>query len=306
MGVTNRHGLYAVKIGEVVLGGITAQNVATGTEARGEAASDEVYPQIQSIVAQKPSAGFTTLAIAAALDAVGLLGVNIADLTGLLVCYARKHKDGGTREPGAAHRSYTINNGILIPRTLSCEHQGDATLTYEALVTYDGTNEPVIVADSVTLPVGTANDERFSLGPVTIGGVTITSVRSLQIDFGINAVTEGADSDIWDTLVSIRNIKPTITLRGIELAWFHASGIPLTAKVATHLNTQIILRKRAAGGTFVVPETAEHISFTAAGMAYIDAPMNATGEEPGEVSLMMPLIYDGTNDPVVIDTTAAY
>jgi len=302
MAVTRKHSLYAVQIGSTLLGGITQQRVQTGTEVRGEATSGEVYNRTQSITAQKPSANFTTLAIATALDAVGLTGVDIAGLSGYLNFYAQQHADGGTRAGAGSHRKYTIRKGIIVPRLLQVSHQQDATIAYDVTVTYDGVNDPITITDSVSLPTGITDAERFTLGPIRIGNIALAQARSFEIDFGITVQSEGAESSIWDTFASIVTIAPRLTLRGIDIEWFKAANIPLLGKAAIHTDTKIYLRKRASGGTYVADAVAQHISFTADGLAYIDTVQDANGQDPSEVMLVMPLRYDGTNAPLVINT----
>ena len=304
-GVATLHGLYGVVFDTTIIGGITQQAINTGTEVRGDALSGEVYNRFQSQVAQKPGASFTTLNIAAALAESALSGVSIAALTAGFTMWAQKHAEGGSREGTLSHRKYVFNEGLIVPRTLSVDHQGDASISYDVIATYDGTNDPVVITDSQTLTTGLADAERFTMGPVTIESVTIAQVRSFEIDFGINAVTEGADSEVWDRYAHIVSINPTITLRGIDVEWLKAANIPLAGLNATHANTKIYLRKRAAGGTFVTDVTAEHVKFTAAGLVYVDGAMDASGNEAAEVSLTMPLKYDGTLAPLVITTASA-
>lgn len=294
MSVSTKHGLYGVQIGATLIGGINAQNIDTGTEIRGEASSDELYARFQSMVAQKVAPGFTTMAISTAIGACGLTGVSMA--SSALTLYAQKHTDGGGRASGSNHRKYVFNKGILAPNRLSCDHQGDATLSYQAVAVYDGNNDPVVVTDSVALPAGITDAERFSLGTTTIGDKSLTQIKSLEIDFGVDIVSEGADSDVWDTLASIRNINTVITLRGIDVAWLAAAKIPLAGLAATHANTSIQLRKRAAGGKFA---GSGHITITAAGMIYVEEAMSASGGAAAEVNLRMPCYFDGTNAPIL-------
>jgi hypothetical protein len=187
---------------------------------------------------------------------------------------------------------------------LTAAHQGDAELTLRSLVAYDGTNDPIVTTENQSLPAVT-DAERFTLGPIDIESVTLTQFRSLEIDFGVDAVSEGSESEIWDRYPNIRAIKPVITISGISLAWMAAAAVPFDGLDITHLNTAIYLRKRAAGGTFELDATVEHIKFTAAGLAYVSEPYNASGVDAAEVTIRIPLRYDGTNAPLVIDTTSA-
>jgi hypothetical protein len=309
MGVTNRFGHYGVLFDTTLIGGITNVNVDTGTDTRGEAQSDEVTPRIQSIVAQRPSASFGCQDIAAIIGEVGVSGVDIATLGAGLVLYARKHADGGTRAAGAAHRAYTINDGMVLPRSLSVEHRGDAELSCDVLIKYDGTNAPIVETDGETLPSwGTPPiyENRWTLGGVTIGGVALTGVRGVDVDFGIQADTEGADGDIWDTFASIRRINPTITIRGVDMEWLDSAAVTFAQGLAgTHANTEIWLKRRLHTGVFDLDATTVHILITAAGLWTVGNAFSSSGAEAATIDLMCAAYNDGTNDPVKIQTGQA-
>lgn len=302
MSVTRKHSLHGVAVGATILGGITRQNLVTNTEIRNEATSGEIYARFQSLYSQRIAPSFSTYNIAAALTAAGTLGASLG--TSALALWTQAHVDGSTRAGTLLHRKFGFSKGILAPRELTVEFRGDAVLSYDAVVAYDGTNDPVVITDLQTLPTIT-DAERFTLGPVELGGVDFTHVRGLTINFGLDVVPEGADSDIWDTFVSIRQVMPSITLRGIDLEWFKSTSCPLAGLACTHANTAIYLKKRAAGSTFVADATAEHIQFTAAGLAHIDTAMDASGTDSATCSITLPLYFDGTNAPLIIDTTAA-
>lgn len=300
-----RHGLYAIEFDATLLPGITQCRVETGTDVQGEATSGEVYSRWLSLYAQKAKASFSTKAIAAALDLCGLTGLDVSGLAAGLKIYAQKHARASTRAGAISHRKHTFNDGLVVPRTLSVSHRGDAELSYDVLVLYDGVNDPIVITDSVTLPAGVTDAERFTLGPVTIGGVTLTTIQKVDIDFGITGDPDGGDSAIWDTYCSIRKINPKITLSGFDVEWMKAANIPLTGKSTTHANTAIYLRKRADRSTFVSDVTAEHIKFTAAGLAYIETPFDASADGVSNTGLVLPLKYDGVNAPLTIDTASA-
>lgn len=310
MTMNSQHGLWAVVADNdptltTVLGGISALSMKTNSEIRNEPRSNEVYPRFQSLVAQKPAGTFSTSAIAAALDLAGPTGLDIDGLSNGLHFYAQKGADGGSRAGATSHRKYVMADGILIPKTLTCEHQGDAKIDYEAVITYDGANDPITVTDSASLPAGITDAERFTLASTTIESEALDHLINFNLAFGIKARTEGAGSDIWDTIVTIEQIMGVLRLRGKDPTWFKSDVIPLTGKAVTHASTAVYLRKRAAGASFVADATLEHIKFTFAGMAVIETLLDAQGNATGETELMMPLYYDGTNDPMVIDTTSA-
>lgn len=306
MPIPSKHGLYFVGLGATTLGGITRQNLATGIEVRGEANSGELYARFQALYAARLAPGFTTNQLKAALDVAGTLGKNLADLVGGLCLYAQKHADGATRTSGANHRKYAFTKGILAPRRISVDHRGDATIEYDAVVTSaDGSTAPVTITDSASLPAVVADGGRWTLGPTTLGGKLLTGKRSLTIEFGIDAVSEASDSDLYDTLASIRAVNSRLTLRGMDVQWLKSDVIPLTGLACTYANSSIYLRKRAAGSTFVADGTAEHIKLIPVGTAVVDNALDVSEGNAAEISLSVPIYFDGTNAPLTIDTAAA-
>jgi hypothetical protein len=312
MSLGTLHGMFGVEFGTAsgatLLGGITQMTLPTGTDLRSETPSGQLYPQIQTVNAQNIRPSWTTKAIAKALAEVGLTGLDISTLTNGLRLYAQKHADGGTRAGTSSHKRYDIKQGMVIPVTLSCDHQGDATLAQEACVTWDyGTpTDPIVLTESQTLPSPLADDERFGLGPLTIGGVSYTGVRSIEVAFGVRCEMEAADGDIWPTFAAIRTIRPVITWRGIDPQWLKdTGGIPLTGSAVAHASTKQYFRKRAAGGTYVANATAEHVSMTFDGTVVIDPPLDVSGDDPAECTMILTAEYDGSNAPIVISTAAA-
>ena len=298
--VTNLHLISGVGVGATILGGITAQDLALEHELGGEAKSGELYARYQALYSQKYTPGFTTEDVAAALGACGATGLSLA--TSALALHAIKQADGGNVAAGGVHRSYTFSKGILFPKLLTCEHQGDASISYGAVViSADGSTSPLVIGETATVPAITIHSAH-TLGAIAIGAKSLTHCKKLEIEFGLECVSEGADSDILDTFATLRAVVTEIRLSGIDTTWLKSDTVPESGLVGTHANTTIYLRKRAAGGTFVADATAEHIKFTAAGLAVID---KALGGNPNEVDLRMPLSYDGTNAPLTISAASA-
>jgi len=308
-GITAVHTLCAVVSNTTVIGGITAQRLGVGSDVRATPTSGEAEPRFASLYKQTPTGGFTTVNVAAALDAFGIVSPyskSIADLAAGLIFYAQLMDEGSTRTAGAAHRSYTLTEGIVLPRTLSAAHQDDATISYETMPTWDGTNDPIAEADSVALPTTITDAERFTLGPVALESVDLSQLRGIDISFGIVAQTDGSDSEIWDRHAHIVSIIPVLTFRGVNVAWLADAAIPLLGLAVTHANTAIYLRKRAIGGTgFVADITAEHILITAAGVATVQNAFDATGNALATCDVQLTCYGDDTNDPLVISTTSA-
>jgi len=288
MSLTAIHGLGPVKIGSTVIGGVTDASVDLDTNLVGEPTSGEIYTRHQSIAGQKPGGKFTSNNIAQTLAVCASLGCSLD--TYPLTIFAAK-RSAGAPAAGAVHRQYVLRGGLLVPRQLTCEHQGDASLSYEAIVAYDGGNDPIVKTDNVSLPAG-LTDLRYSLYTASIGGLSISDEwKSLTIDWGIEVQTQGGGSEIWDSKIWISKIEPTITLRGIEQTWF--DSIPLLGAAAT--NATIVLRKRADGGTWA---GSGDVTLTASGIVVPQQPLKASGDNPDESTLLLTVKYDGTNVPI--------
>jgi len=304
MAVTKKHTLSAVVFDTTVLGAITRQSIAQESEIRGDRTSGEVWARWQALYKQRVAPSFATRDLATALAEAGLTGVSIADLTAGFIMYAQKYALGGTRTAGAAHRKFVLDNGLIVPRRLSVSHGEDAELEYEIFATSDGTNHPLTITDTQSLPAGIDDAARFTLpaaGNTTIGAKTINQVQSIEIDFGVSAITEGADSDLWDTFCGIEEVAPSLVITTTDVETLGPTQIPREGLVCTHANTFLYLRKRDDGGTFVADVTAEHIKLTAAGLAVIDEMLS----DDGQTALRIPLIYDGTNAPLTINPASA-
>lgn len=310
MTVSRLHGLYAVKIGATTLGGITRRNLRTASEIRQMATSGEVYARFGSLVAQKPMAEFATLDLKNGLAACGITGTALTSGAPLLF-YCQKQAEGGSRASGSNHRILSMAEGIVIPRRLTCEHQGDAQLEYEALITYDGTNDPIVATDASALVAAPSDDYRFTLGKFSVTDDTAATFTfdqklRMELDFGVAAETHGADSDLWDTNCRIVEVLPSLTLTGKDIEWFKSTVVPLIGRTIRHNGTEIILRRRLNRQTFYTNVQAQHFKLTIAGQAVIEQVANASGNGIDETSVRIPLQFDGTNAPVVLTADSTY
>jgi len=301
--MTDVYDVYGVDYDGTLISGITQQTLDTQSDLRAVSASGLVNPALASLIAQMPIGSFTTLHLDEALTAIGINGVALTS-DAALTMYGHKHAAGGGREGATSHKKYLINCGIVVPRSLTCDHQGDATLQYDVVIAYDGTNVPIVPSESQSLAANPTNAERFTLGPISVGGVALSDYRSLSIDFGIDVMQEGSESDIWPTHVSIREKKPSITIRGIDPDWFKvAAAVDMDGIAGTHANTTLYLRKRLAGGTFATGSN--HIKLTAAGIIVPTPAFDGTHGSAGETGLQIQTYHDGTNEPIVVTTDQA-
>jgi hypothetical protein len=303
--MSDRHALYAVVHDTTAIPGVNQLGFSLGGRTINEPSAAELSPRFACMVEQRPRMSFTTRAIATALGLCGVDGTDISTLTtGGLIGYLQQFADGGSRAGATAHRKIAIAQGLLYPTRLSVSHGGLAEISYEAFATYDGSNDPIVITESQSLPEAPADTDRYGLGVLEVGGVTIGLLTSLEIDFGLKVMADAADGEIWPDECWIAEFIPRITLRTKKAKAWGAAGIDMEGKQATHANTEFFLRHRTRTG-FVADATESHVKFTAAGLAHFTEPFNANGTEPGEATLVIETEYDGTNDPIVIDTAAA-
>ena len=299
---------HSVKYGTTVLAGLDNLNANTNTEVDNKVGIGSIYPPFAVVRGQKPTIQFQSHAIADLLDVTGLVGADIDDTNNLIAYFAKM--DGqlpDATDPNTVHRSYTCERGVLVPRRLSCQHQQDAVIDAEAvLYSDDGETEPIEIADNATLPTLTRDNVRHTLHSVKLCNIDMGCVTSVTIDFGNGVRTRGCNSDIWDKNIEQPGIQPKITITGIDIEKFEASGIPLEGKGGTHANTVIYLRKYSEDGIlFVDGVTAEHIKIDAEGLAVVTS-HTGQGSDTSELTVEFTCTLDATaNAPIGIDTTSA-
>ena len=309
MSLSQRYGIFAVKIdpdsfvSPLQLNGIVETPLRYGVNVEGEALAGDVFPRFKSVTGYRRSAQFRSKHIRDALSNVGVTGVAIVSSTNTgLTFYAQKRAAGSTRASGSVHRSYNFSDGILVPTRLTANHQSDAEITYEAFtVSPDGTTDPLTVTNNAALPGTIADNGRFTLGPITLGGTALTGFESVDIEFNVDVPLDGSDSDLYDTLASIENIDPVITIRGLDE--LTVDTITKAGLAVTHANSEIYLRKRDNSGTYVADGTAEHVKFTFDGIAVLDESLS--GQPRVGPSIRINTRYDGTNSPITVTTDTA-
>ncbi len=312
MSVDTLHAMEAIKIhneGEssVIMGATSQQSMETGSEVRGEATAGETSSRFLSLVEQNPLMNFDTLAIDKALTTIGQLGLAITSgVNPGVVAYLKKRKAGASFETGANHRSYTIKSGMIIPQSLTAEGTGDASIGYQAPIIYDGTNNPIVIADGVALPTGQVDDERFGLGPATVGGIVIGQLNSLNLEFGLELEIQRDGSALWATHISIKGNQPKLTLSGSKVTLLkQSSDLLLVGNAATHANTAFYLRARKNADTFELDTALKHIKISTDGMAIVTQPYSVSGRDSATIGLEVTSRNDGTNLPLVITTGVA-
>lgn len=313
--LATRYGIYSAKChtttesgGAVLLGGITSQRLNLTNEVSAETTGGGLSPQQVNLRSVQFGGQLSTRQAGAWLNLIGQRSkvIDSGVSNPGLVLYGQQHEQGSTRKTGSNHTSYTIKQGAFYPMTLSCNHGDDAELTTGLMATYDGTNNPIIVSHADALATAGNDDERYGLGPISIGGITFTGHKGLSIDFGNKVEADSTDGDIFPTMCSVLESVPTISLQGVNPQWFGASAIPLGGVCATHANTKLYLRRRSrcASLGYAADDAGTHIAITACGLLTLETVLDGSGTGRLQTNAKMQLADDGTNLPLVFDFAA--
>ena len=268
----------------------------------------ETQPKHVSLVSQKATASFDTYALPTTLAEIGASFQDIltAGANPGVVFFLQKFDAAGNVSAGSVHRSLTISSGVVVPRRLTCDHQGHAMLSVDVVIVKESANNAIVIADNVAMPTLANQGLRWTLDGMTVGGVALTDYTSMEIDFGNTVETRGTQSDVWDAYVEVRTHAPTITLTGIDPAWFATAAVPIDGLACTIANTILYLRKRAVDGTgFVIDGTAEHVKITAGGVATIQNPVTGSAQAFTESSIVITCMELGGNNPLIFNTASA-
>ena len=303
MSVAAAYGVYAVKADftdgtALTIDQVTDENLTHGLDKLKLFGSGYYRPTFQTTRKADPIGEFTTQMITS-LNTFTIGGALIdsdVDDVGLELYFQLLDTDVN-RAAGSNHMAATINLGRLQPMTINAGLDDAATLVYQATISYDGTNAPIVYTDSQALPSVTAADECFFAGPISINGTSIADVQNTTIEFNptVRALRAGGP---YPTFVYLLRYEPVIRctiLDASKLATYGISGVPQGAT-----DSIVYLQKGSANGARVADNVAEHISFTMDdGTIWVDTARSAE-EQEGEVVLVLDPNYDDSNEILVL------
>jgi len=294
--------LYMVDIDGSYIDQITDQSIGTDLGELFQRRTTSPYNTFVSVGEQRDTFGFTTTALATALGKVGAAGFSI-ESGAELVGYFQQLEQGGTFKGTGAHLKITGNLGMIYPQSLSAENNQIATVSYNAEMIFDGTDDPLQFEKDQSLAGAWATDEVFTAGPANINGAAVESVQSLNVDFGITIGTISGDGTGRPTFSYIESIQPIITVVTTDVEQLEdlsgTLGEKATSTSILYLTQMDLGGLRKTGGV--------HISLTCGAndhMVHISE-SSASAEGPATATIRLIPIYDGSNAPIVIATNAS-
>jgi hypothetical protein len=181
-------------------------------------------PMFRGVRSLSPEITWRTTNLYTALLECGLVGKdNSAGNTDL---YYRQATNLGTRvaEGTASHMQLRMAKAFQYIKSISARHQQEATAEMHTVGLYDGSNVPIVATGSVALSGTTAPVGWYGLGPVSINGTAIDGVEEMTIDFGVELMRRGQNSEAYERYCLVKSINPVITLRGTTLEGWTTYG----------------------------------------------------------------------------------
>jgi len=290
---------HVVQVDGVDIDSIQNLSFGANTDVFKDVLTGEVEPRFVSTNSHNPTITIDTLNIKAILDLAGLNGKEITG--GNFTTFLKRLAGGGVILAGSSHLKLTVNEGILIPRTITAAQNGQATASYECAPRFDGTNDPVEFSDGQVL-AGAINDNQiWTVGKATVNGIPI-QITEINVDFGFDLILEGSDGDPFASFVSINFRQPTVSIKTADAslaAQIKAKGQRITSGVIFYL------RKMAQGAQRDSDISTTHIKFTIAEGSMLFNTLDASGNEISNSEIMVHPVFDGTNSIMEIDTAAA-
>jgi hypothetical protein len=296
----------ALKIGSTWIGGISQQTATNEANVQSTPVAGSAYPLQLNINSIKDSFSFQTFNVAAALTALGSLGADLN--TNAAELFEIQWTDAGQIAAGTAHRKMVFAQGRAVPRRLTCRNGEDASLEIMIMgISPDGATNPLVITEGVALPAP-LDDARHTLHSGTFATIGLGCLENVDIDFGIAIESKNCSSDIFDSRIEISSIVPKISVTTLkaDLIGNGVSQIPNIGRSGTHINSNFKFRKRTPRvASFVPNATEEHILITVDGTAVPSTMFQSSNNDDGTAVIEITSRFDGTNVPLVIDTTAA-
>ena len=246
---------------------------------------------------------FTTLALKQLLDYIATSSNPYAvAIAGPLDLLYKKGKDLGFREAAAStvHYRLRVMKGLLYWRSIRATQAGNASIDGRLVITFDGTNQPVIPAGSIALSGTPVVNQYYTVGPVYLNGPALGGVQDLTITLNEKLDELASDGDIWSTYAGIGTDAPTVAVRALGEPW-RSIGLAGTAISALDL----YLRAKDANGGNVADGVGSHLKF-AATFGRIDPENTRSGtSDPAETSLLAQLIPPNTSSWAMGISTAS-
>ena len=301
--------------GTTTLGGVSQGTVSNSPEVVQEFVDGNPFPSLVVCRSFAQEAVFSTMNVDTAIQLMGL-GVDCIEPGNTIdLFYGQIDSCNASFIPGDVHKQFTIGSatelgGMILFQNLNTDHRGDSSYSFQILPQFDGTNNPITITNDVALPAGIIdNRNRFTLGPLSVGGFEVIGKKTVNIEGGITIERDAADSEIYDEFFTISQAANKMTVSGILDNWFDtAAEIGLNGRQAAHVDSRFVLRKRLNGDPsgFHPPTATEHIVVTISGKAVANSIAEHSDTNKATQGFDIYGEHDGTNIPLIALTNQSY
>ena len=232
---------------------------------------------------------------------IGICGLDGALLTSgsSLVNYWRKKAHGGTFAAAGTDVSTTVVDGMIACGNLSASHGAPASVSVSVFPSSaDGATEPIALSYAATTPAEvTVQDYAYTIAACKFGtlGAETVALQSIEYDFGLNIVSEGADGALYPNIVHVVARNPTISFTTLDIGRAADINFHGNQSVTAEPLVLFFARLKEGGGRYPDNET-EHIKITINKYKIMADSLSDSG------SIRILPLWDGTNDICVFDT----
>ena len=175
-----------------------------------------------------------------------------------LDAYWSKTLNLGSRTTGANHYKFNALPALVIPKKLTANQKGEATLDFDIhFESVDGITSPITFSTGVSLPTVQVADQKWTLGKGSVNGTEIDGLQSLEYDFGLSVQKDYGSGLYWPEHIFIDEQKPKLTIKALDQQLFTTIGVTGLAQGATP--SDFYLRKFSKMGVRVADATLQHI-----------------------------------------------
>lgn len=246
---------------DIVIDQISDWSMDTALQHLLEGGSGSIDNTFVGVSDAAPRLRFTTASLKTALDACGMLGLKIAS-GNAVEFWLRRRDHGGTFATGADLK-LTVVSGLLIPVSIDAAQNQGATIEYELIPVFDGSNSPVQVQNLQTFAVSPTADVRWSVGPAFVTTTRIAYIQSLRVNFGLRVETIKTAAQVFPGEAHLVERAPTIEIETLDQEWLDTVTAGKLGILGAAVSNQFraFLAKRVFGGTYELENSAVHIRF---------------------------------------------
>lgn len=272
--------VHTCTLGSLTLAQVQSVQFGENAQVQAYRTSGGISPSAHHVTTFEPKATITSQDVASAMAIANILTAGIHVSSGTILIPLQKRAAGATYAGSLSHNTISATNGLVVPRSIECQQDGDATVSLEAFLrSTDGVTSPFTQNEDQSLS-GETFDSVYSLGPASINGNAIGEVLSLSVDPGITVKVDRSNGGQYPSQLYIQMLDPTITITFRDYA-DQAANFAAGATVGTALVAY--LRKRSGAG-YVANGTAQHIKFSFGDGITNMEDFSAEGNEDGIVT----------------------